>query len=543
MAKTKKKQKPDFSKPKPVKNEELELKSSDSEEQESQNQNDRLLRSARNDGNDARNDELLQDSDSDDWTLADTIDTENKGLTEAGFDKKKFYINLPLVVIAGRPNVGKSTLFNRFMNRRLAIVDPTPGVTRDPVEATAFIAGKPVHLVDTGGYKLDRDPESRESEMDELVVEKSVEMIKKADKILLLLESGAITGEDEEFIHLLRPYWNKLVVAVNKCEGGKGEDVAWNYLKYGFKDLLFISADHGDHITELANKIVEGLDFSKVAEGSEEDKPIKIAILGKPNTGKSTLANRLTHTEKSIVSDYAGTTRDVVESEFTYAGRKFEIMDTAGIRRKKKVKENVEYYSVNRAIKTLDKCDIVFLMIDSQLGLSDQDKKICSLAYERGRGIILILNKWDTQDQSRKTLKNVTEYIKIMFGQMNWAPILPLSALKGEGIKDLMNKAIELYSQLTRKIETSACNKALADWLFHYPPPASKAIHFKIRYMTQTSTNPVSFRIFCTSPDNVPESYVTYLKNSIRKDLGFDQIPVELNLKPSRKRWENRFDE
>lgn len=543
MAKTKKKQKPDFSKPKPVKNEELELKSSDSEEQESQNQNDRLLRSARNDGNDTRNDELLQDSDSDDWTLADTIDTENKGLTEAGFDKKKFYINLPLVVIAGRPNVGKSTLFNRFMNRRLAIVDPTPGVTRDPVEATAFIAGKPVHLVDTGGYKLDRDSESRESEMDELVVEKSVEMIKKADKILLLLESGAITGEDEEFIHLLRPYWNKLVVAVNKCEGGKGEDVAWNYLKYGFKDLLFISADHGDHITELANKIVEGLDFSKVAEGSEEDRPIKIAILGKPNTGKSTLANRLTHTEKSIVSDYAGTTRDVVESEFTYAGRKFEIMDTAGIRRKKKVKENVEYYSVNRAIKTLDKCDIVFLMIDSQLGLSDQDKKICSLAYERGRGIILILNKWDTQDQSRKTLKNVTEYIKIMFGQMNWAPILPLSALKGEGIKDLMNKAIELYSQLTRKIETSALNKALADWLFHYPPPASKAIHFKIRYMTQTSTNPVSFRIFCTSPDNVPESYVTYLKNSIRKDLGFDQIPVELNLKPSRKRWENRFDE
>lgn len=530
MAKTKKKQKPDFSKPKPIKDENIASepsKLSDSETQETQN--------AQN------SDENF--SDSDDWTLADTIDTENKGLTEAGFDKKKFYINLPLVVIAGRPNVGKSTLFNRFMNRRLAIVDPTPGVTRDPVEATAFIAGKPVHLVDTGGYKLDRDPESRESEMDELVVEKSVEMIKKADKILLLLESGAITGEDEEFIHLLRPYWNKLVVAVNKCEGGKDEDVAWNYLKYGFKDLLFISADHGDHITELANKIVENLDFSEVKEGSEEDRPIKIAILGKPNTGKSTLANRLTHTEKSIVSDYAGTTRDVVENEFTYAGRKFEIMDTAGIRRKKKVKENVEYYSVNRAIKTLDKCDVVFLMIDSQLGLSDQDKKICSLAYERGRGIILILNKWDTQDQSRKTLKNVTEYIKIMFGQMNWAPILPLSALKGEGIKDLMNKAIELYSQLTRKIETSALNKALADWLFHYPPPASKAIHFKIRYMTQTSINPVSFRIFCTSPDNVPESYVTYLKNSIRKDLGFDQIPVELNLKPSRKRWENRFDE
>ena len=237
----------------------------------------------------------------------------------AGFDTSKYYVNLPLVVIAGRPNVGKSTLFNRFMHRRLAIVDPTPGVTRDPVEATAFIMGKPVRLVDTGGYKLDRDPTSRESEMDELVVQKTLETIKKADKILLLLEAGVITGEDEEFIHLLRPMWDKLVVAVNKCEGGKGEDVSWNYLQYGFKELLFISADHGDHITDLAKKLTDGLDFSKVEEGEEPKEPIKIAILGKPNTGKSTLSNRLTHSEKSIVSDYAGTPRDVVEGKFQWA--------------------------------------------------------------------------------------------------------------------------------------------------------------------------------------------------------------------------------
>jgi len=526
MAKAKRK--PDFSKPKPQPKTELT-------EQEFIPQNDA--------------DEL--NSDSEDWDLSDTSDNAEDSeeleeykaqAKEAGYDTSKYYVNLPLVVIAGRPNVGKSTLFNRFMHRRLAIVDPTPGVTRDPVEANAFIYGKPVRLVDTGGYKLDRDPTSRESEMDELVVQKTLETIKIADKILLLLEAGKITGEDEEFIHLLRPYWNKLIVAVNKCEGGKGEAVAWNYLQYGFKELLFISADHGDHITDLAKKITEGLDFSKVEEGEKPEEPIRIAILGKPNTGKSTLSNRLTHSEKSIVSDYAGTTRDVVEGKFQYAGRNFEIMDTAGIRRKKKVHENVEYYSVNRAIKTLDKCDVVFLMIDAQEGLADQDKKICSLAYERGRGIILVLNKWDTQEQSKKTLRNTVDYIKTMFGHMNWAPILPLSALNGEGIKDLLNKSIELYGQLTRKVETSALNKALADWLFHYPPPASKAIHFKIRYMTQTSTNPVSFRIFCTSPDNVPDSYVTYLKNSIRKDLGFDQIPVELNLKPSRKRWENRFE-
>ena len=377
--------------------------------------------------------------------------------------------------------------------------------------------------------------------MDELVVEKSLSVIKRADLILLLLEAGKITGEDEEFIHLLRPYWDKVVVAVNKCEGGFGENISWNYLQYGFNELLFISADHGDHITELAKAITSRLDFSDVKEGIEEP-VIKIAIVGKPNTGKSTLSNRLTNTQNSIVSDYAGTTRDVVEGSFTWGKRKFEVLDTAGIRRKAKVKQNVEYYSVNRAIKTLDECDIVFLMIDAEQGLADQDKKICSLAYERGRGIIFVLNKWDLKEQTKKVYKDTVDYIQYMFGQMQFAPILRLSALNGDGIKELMETTIRLYKQLTTKIETSALNKALDDWLFRYPPPASKAIHFKIRYMTQTGTNPVSFRIFATSPDNVPDSYVTYLKNRIREDLGFDQIPVMLEMKSSRKRWENRFE-
>ena len=377
--------------------------------------------------------------------------------------------------------------------------------------------------------------------MDELVVEKSLSVIKRADLILLLLEAGKITGEDEEFIHLLRPYWDKVVVAVNKCEGGFGENISWNYLQYGFNELLFISADHGDHITELAKAITSRLDFSDVKEGIEEP-VIKIAIVGKPNTGKSTLSNRLTNTQNSIVSDYAGTTRDVVEGSFTWGKRKFEVLDTAGIRRKAKVKQNVEYYSVNRAIKTLDECDIVFLMIDAEQGLADQDKKICSLAYERGRGIIFVLNKWDLKEQTKKVYKDTVDYIQYMFGQMQFAPILRLSALNGDGIKELMETTIRLYKQLTTKIETSALNKALDDWLFRYPTPASKAIHFKIRYMTQTGTNPVSFRIFATSPDNVPDSYVTYLKNRIREDLGFDQIPVMLEMKSSRKRWENRFE-
>lgn len=460
--------------------------------------------------------------------------------SDSGFDPSKSYVNLPLVVLAGRPNVGKSTLFNRFMKRRIAIVDPTPGVTRDPVEATAFIAGKPVHLMDTGGYKLTRDVGTMEAVMDDLVVEKTIQMIKKADLILLLLEAGEVTPEDEEFVQQLRPYWNKVIAAVNKTEGGRNESDAWNYMQFGFEELLFISAEHGDRIPELSEKIVSRLDFSNVREGEEEEPPVRIAILGKPNTGKSTLSNRLTHSDASIVSDYAGTTRDVVEGTFRYNGRSCLLLDTAGIRRKSKVKENVEYYSVNRAIKTLDSCDVVFLMIDAQEGLAEQDKKICALAYERGRPIIFVLNKWDTQEKGRTPARKAEENIRIMFGQMNWAPIVETSALNGDGMKKLMDTALELYAQVTRKVETAALNAALKDWLIKYPPPASKTMHFKIRYMTQTSVNPVNFVIFATRPDTVPLTYITFLKNRIREDLGFDKIPVQLELKASRQKWEDR---
>ena len=462
------------------------------------------------------------------------LETENS----LPFDPEKKYHNQPLIVIAGRPNVGKSTLFNRLLSQRRAITDPTPGVTRDPIEENCFIAGYPVRLMDTGGFKLERETGSVEAMLDELVVEKTLSSLKKADLILLLLEAGAITAEDEELIALLRPYWNKLIAAVNKTEGGRRQEEAYNFYQYGFDSLLFISAEHGDHIPELEETIIKHLDFSAVEEG-EEEKRINIAIIGKPNTGKSTLSNRLTHSDSSIVSDYAGTTRDIVEGDFDYRDKKFHIIDTAGIRKKSKITENIEYYSVNRAIKSLDKADIVFHMIDAQEGLAEQDKKIISLAYERGLGIIFVLNKWDTQEQDKKTFRKTEEYIKIMFGQMSYAPILPLSALKGEGVKNLLDKAIEIYGQLSKKIETGILNNALKEWVQSYPPPASLAGRFKVRYIVQTSTNPVKFLIFCTRPEVVPKTYLTFLKNRIRNDLGFSQIPVEIELKASRKNWES----
>ncbi len=513
----KKKRKPDFSKPKQV-SDEIKLI-------------EKLENPAAEDTeNDSAQEESLFDS-------AKPQEERFNGMA------RRTYEGLPLVVLAGRPNVGKSTLFNRLMQRRLAIVDPTPGVTRDPVEGTAIINGNPVHLVDTGGYKLQRNIGTMEAVLDDLVVERSLEMIEKADIVILILEAGKITGEDEEFIKKMRPHWEKLIAVVNKAEGGRNESASWNYAQFGFKELFFISAEHGDNIGSLQKRLTERCDFSNVKEVKREELPIRIAIVGKPNTGKSTLTNRLTHENLSIVSDYAGTTRDTVEGEFEYRNRKFEVLDTAGIRRKAKVHENVEYYSVNRAIKTLDRCDIVFLMIDSNEGLSEQDKKICSLAFERGRGIIFVLNKWDTQEsQDKKAFKKRKEWINIMFGQMEFAPIVPLSALEGKGIKDLLDEAIQMHGQLFHKVDTAALNMALKDWLFKYPPPASRTAHFKIRYMTQKSTNPVSFLIFATRPEVVPETYMTYLKNRVREDLGFDKIPVQFEIKASRQKWEDRFE-
>jgi len=438
------------------------------------------------------------------------------------------YRNLPLVVLAGRPNVGKSTLFNRLLRKRRAITDPTPGVTRDPVEADCFIGEKPLRLVDTGGFKL-----SDLEEIDKLVVEKTVETIKKCDLVILLFEAGEITSEDEELISLLRPYRKKLIVAVNKTEGGRMQADSWNVLKFGFEKVLMISAEHGDNISELQQEIINRLDFPKVEEIIHEEQIIRIALLGKPNTGKSTLSNRLTGTNASIVSEIPGTTRDTVEGRFRWKSQDFTIMDTAGIRRKTKVTENIEYYSVNRAIKTINNADIIVLMIDAVEGLSDQDKKIAALAHDKGRGIIMALNKWDTMPDQKNTFKTAEDRIHFQFGQMEYAPIIPVSAKNGTGIDKILNAAIKMYKQLNIQISTSRLNQALEQWMQEYPPPSGPRTRFKIKYAVQKSANPVHFILFASRTQAVSDSYISYLKNKIRKDLGFSLIPVIIEIKSS----------
>jgi GTP-binding protein len=321
---------------------------------------------------------------------------------------------------------------------------------------------------------------------------------------------------------------------VNKTEGGRKELEAWNLLSYGFDRVLMISAEHGDNIAELEEAMVGRLDFSALEMETGEDQPIRIALLGKPNTGKSTLSNRLTGTEASIVSEIPGTTRDVVEGTFNFKNRQFRLLDTAGIRRRSKVSENIEYYSVNRAIKCIAEADIVFLLIDAQEGLTEQDKKIAGLAHDQGRGIVFVLNKWDTMPQVKNTFTAVSDRIRFLFGKMEYVPIVPVSALDGSGVSELLSMGIKLYSQLNRHIDTGPLNQAVEKWLEENPPPAGPQTRFKVKYALQTSANPVKFLFFVSRPQAVSEPYLAYLRNRIRRDLAFSLIPIEIELRSSR---------
>jgi GTP-binding protein len=305
-----------------------------------------------------------------------------------------------------------------------------------------------------------------------------------------------------------------------------------------------ISAEHGDNVGDLEEAIAARIDpDGPVAEEGEapersfhfaEDKgKIRIALLGKPNTGKSTLSNRLTSTAASIVSDIPGTTRDVVEGVFSWKNHDFQVLDTAGIRRRSKVSENIEYYSVNRAIKSIDEADIVFLIIDAAEGLTEQDKKIAALAHDKGRGIILVLNKWDTMPQIKNTFEASKDRIHFLFGQMEYAPIVALSAKEGTGVDTLLDTALRMYGQLNRQIETAALNQALERWLEESPPPIGPHTRFKVKYAVQNSANPVKFIFFVSRKQAVGASYVAFLRNKIRRDLGFSLIPVEVELRSS----------
>ena len=437
--------------------------------------------------------------------------------------------SLPMISIIGRPNVGKSTMFNRLIGERRAITDPTPGVTRDPITGRYLLGNHPVTLVDSGGVKLDKEG------LDYAVSEKSLSLCSQSDLILFVLDCTEVTSEDMMLIDELRPYTDKVILVVNKIDDPVREDLIWNFFSYGYQRVVGVSAAHGLGFEELEDTMLGMLDMERLEEEPEEPETIKIAVLGKPNTGKSTLTNVLTGRDISIVSDIAGTTRDVMRGTFEYKGTDYTILDTAGIRRKSKVEEDVEYYSVNRAIKTIDEADVVLLMIDITEGLAEQDKKIANLIVRRGKGVVLVLNKMDKLRGIPNEIEAIKDRVRFLFPILNFAPLVPISALEVQDVGKLLDTVWGVWKQLNKRIDTSEINDALKMWTQDYEPPRGATGHYKVLYGTQVSVTPVRFLFFVNRIKDFPEVYVSYLKNQIRKTFGFSYIPIEISLRERRR--------
>ena len=449
---------------------------------------------------------------------------------------KKF----PCVVIAGRPNVGKSTLFNRFLRKRRAITDPIPGVTRDPISGTCDLAGRKIKLTDTGG--IDYSKESFAS----LITEKSLASLEEADLILLLLEGRELNSADEHIIQQMRKYTEKVFLVINKLDSPEKDDDVWNYHSLGFKTVIGISSAHGRNIDTLIAKMREYLDAKlppendlpeDVAQEQAENariSEIKLSVIGKPNTGKSTLINCLTGKNLSIVSDVPGTTRDVIEGQFIYRDIKYTIYDTAGIRRKKKVTEDVEYYSVNRAIGSIEAAEVVLLMVDCTEGLTDQDKKIASQIVKKGRGVVIVLNKWDMKSHIPNAEQAMKDRLQFLFPILDFAPVVPISAKEGQGIDKLLDAVFKVKKQLFTRVSTSDLNKAVREWVDDYPVPAAKGIRYKIRYATQPEVFPTRFILFVNRADRFPDAYISYIKNKIRKRFRLSSIPFDVEIRETK---------
>ncbi len=436
---------------------------------------------------------------------------------------------LPIIAIIGRPNVGKSTLFNRLVRKRRAITDAMPGVTRDPIPEKWLLGNHPVLLVDSGGVKLDKEG------LDFEVTQKSLGLLKDASAIILLMDCTEVTAEDQMLIQTLRPYSDKVIMAVNKIDDPVRDYLIWDFYSFGYPRVVGLSSAHGIGIDTLEEELMSMLSFEELEEEPEEEVRIKVAVLGKPNTGKSTLTNLLTGKETSIVSEIPGTTLDVIQGDFSYRGASYTILDTAGIRRKSKVDEDVEYYSVNRAIKTIDDADIILLMIDVTTGLVEQDKKIAQLIVRKGKGVILVFNKTDLLEGMGNELEAIKDRARFLFPILSFAPIVPISAKDGLDVEKLLDCIWSVWKQLNKRVETAQFNNFLRAWSDAYQPVRGSSGHYKVYYGTQVSAPPVRFLFFINRRNGFPAGYVQYLKNCIRRDLGFTQIPIEVDLKERRR--------
>ncbi|MEW6423320.1 MAG: ribosome biogenesis GTPase Der [Bacillota bacterium] len=432
----------------------------------------------------------------------------------------------PVVAIVGRPNVGKSTLFNRLVGERVAIVEEKPGVTRDRLYKDVEWSGRVFTLVDTGGLDFQETNEISEK------TRRQVELaIAEADVLLFLVDARAgLTPADEEIAQALRRSEKPVLLVANKAEKFAGEH--FDFFRLGLGEPFPVSAALGLNTGDLLDKILHALPAPKEEKDSEE--AIRIAVVGRPNVGKSSLVNRILGFERVIVSARPGTTRDAVDTPFKHAGRRFLLVDTAGIRRKSKIDEATERYSVMRALKAIDVCDVALVMLDALEGVTEQDKRIAGYVHEKGKASILVVNKWDLLKKDARTADRYREavYRELLF--LDYAPVAFISALTGRGVPQLLNLATRAGEEFSRTVGTGPLNNLLAAAQLRFPPPAHKGKRLKIFYGTQVKSRPPTFGLFVNDPDLMHFSYLRYLENQLRQAYGFAGTPLRFVLRRRR---------
>ena len=432
----------------------------------------------------------------------------------------------PLVAIVGRPNVGKSMLFNKLTGRRTAIVEDTPGVTRDRIYGACDWNGRDFELVDTGGIEPNTD-----SEMLKFMRRQAEIAIETADVIVMVTDvKTGVTAADQDVASMLLRSKKPVCLAVNKCDSvGMTDPNVYEFYALGLGDPIEVSAIHGHGTGDLLDWCVEH--FPEEAESEDEGEIINVAIVGKPNVGKSSLLNCILGQERVIVSDVAGTTRDAIDSLFENEFGKYRFIDTAGMRRKSKVDDAIEKYSNMRSIAAIDRADVCLILIDANEGVTEQDTKIAGLAHEAGKASIIVVNKWDMLEKETNTMNEMTAKIRQDLGYMTYAPVLFISALTGQRVGKLFELINLVANQSAMRITTGMLNNILEDATARVQPPTDKGRRLKIYYMTQVGVKPPHFVIFCNDARLFHFSYQRYLENQIRAVFGLEGTPIKITIR------------
>ena len=441
------------------------------------------------------------------------------------------------LAIVGRPNVGKSTLFNRLVGRRLALVDDLPGVTRDRREGDAKLGDLEFKAVDTAGLE-DAERESLTARMQA----QTAAAIKQADAVLFVIDSRAgVTPADRAFADVVRKSGKPAILVANKSEGRAGADGAFEAYTLGLGDPVPISAEHGEGLADLYAALLATLPSAATEEAAEsddeegagpaEEQPIRIAIVGRPNTGKSTLINRLLGEERLLTGPEAGITRDAIAVDLAWQGKQFRIHDTAGMRRRSRIEEKLEKLSVGDTLNAIRFAEVVIVLIDAQAPFEEQDTRIADLVEREGRAVVIAINKWDTVEAEAGALSRLRASVDRLLPQIKGVPVVVLSAKTGNGLDKLMEAVMKAYAVWNRRVPTAALNRFLGQAISANPPPAISGRKFRLDYITQPKARPPSFVLFCARAEKLPETYRRYLINGLRENFALPGTPIRLTLR------------